>query len=111
MPGTACLTTSNSADTYVFSGYQYNWLSVAQQGLGSPPANSCAATLGANGNSAFIGLVYAPGASINVQSAYSFESAAVGGIIGQFITFTGTMPTIRFNSAYSPAPPASRLTN
>jgi Flp pilus assembly protein TadG len=110
VPSGACISSTNSGDTYVFSGYQYNWMSVYQPGAGSPPANSCTLTLGAHGNSAFIGLVYAPAASISVTSAYSFESAAVGGLIGRFVSFTVSMPTINYNAGYAPVPPASRLT-
>jgi len=110
MPSGACLSTTNGGDTYVFSGYQYDWISIYQPGSGSPPVNSCALTLGAQGNSAYAGLVYAPAAPISVPSFYSFEASAVGGLIGKTVGFSGTMPTIRFNSAYAPVPPASRLT-
>jgi len=111
LPAGACLTNTNGGDTYVFSGYQYNWMSVYEPGAGSPPANTCANTLGANGNSAYIGLVYAPAASVSVPSPYSFEASAVGGLIANTISFSGTMPTINFNAGYSPLPPASRLTS
>jgi hypothetical protein len=105
MPAGACLSTTNSGDTYIFSGYQYNWMSVYQA-----PANNCALTLGARGNSAYVGLVYAPSAPISAPSTFAFEAGAVGGLIGKTVSFSGTMPTIRFNSGYSPVPPASRLT-
>jgi hypothetical protein len=105
MPAGSCLSTGSGGDTYVFSGYQYNWLAVY-----SPPANGCALNLGGHGNSAYVGLVYAPAATVSVPSFYSFEAAAVGGLIGRLVTFSGTMPTIRFNSGYAPIPPASRLT-
>jgi Flp pilus assembly protein TadG len=110
LPNGACLSTTNAGDTYIFSGYQYDWMSVYQPGAGSPPANSCAVTLGARSNSAYVGLVYAPAASMSVPSPYSFEAGAVGGLIGKTVSFSGTMPTIRFNTGYAPVPPASRLT-
>jgi hypothetical protein len=110
MPSGACLNTTNGGDTYVFSGYQYDWMSVYQPGSGSAPVNSCPLTLGARGSSAYVGLVYAPAAPISVPSSYSFEASAVGGLIGKTVSFSGTMPTIRFNSGYTPVPPASRLT-
>jgi hypothetical protein len=111
LPATACLNSGNSADTYIFSGYQYNWISVFQPGSGSPPANTCAVTLGANGNSAYVGLVYAPAAAVGVPSGKSFETGAMGGVIGKTISFTAaTMPALRFNAGYAPVPPASRLT-
>ncbi|HEV2968194.1 MAG TPA: pilus assembly protein TadG-related protein [Candidatus Dormibacteraeota bacterium] len=104
MPAGACLST-NGGDTYVFSGYQYDWMSVYQ-----PPANNCVLGFGARSNSAYVGLVYAPASAVSVSSSYSFEASAVGGLIGKTVSFSGTMPTIRFNTAYSPVPPASRLT-
>ncbi|HMJ39326.1 MAG TPA: pilus assembly protein TadG-related protein [Verrucomicrobiae bacterium] len=110
LPAGACLTNTNGGDTYVFSGYQYNWMSVYEPGAGSPPANTCANTLGANGYSAYIGLVYAPAASISVPSAYSFEASGVGGLIARNISFSGTLPSINFNAGYAPLPPASLLT-
>jgi hypothetical protein len=103
-PAGGCIVTGNSADTYVFSGYQYNWISVYE-----PPANSCSNSLGASGNSAFIGLVYAPGATLGVASPYTFEAAGTGGIMANFVAFTGTMPAITFSASYAPVPPASRI--
>lgn len=99
------MSTTNAADTFVFSGYQYNWMSVYQ-----PPANSCALTLGASGNSAYVGLVYAPTSSLSVPSGFAFEGAGTGGLIARLITFTGTLPAINYSRSYGPVPPASRLT-
>jgi hypothetical protein len=110
IPSGACMNSTNSGDTFVFSGYQYNWISVYQPGAGSPPANGCALTLGASGNSAYIGLVYAPAASLSVPSGFAFEAAGTGGVIARLITFSGTMPAINYNRAYAPVAPASRLT-
>ena len=104
VPSGGCLSTSNSADTYIFTGYQYNWVAVFE-----PPANACANTLGATSNSAYIGLVYMPSATATVSSPYTFESAGVGGLIASRVTFTGTMPSITYNASYAPVPPASRL--
>ena len=104
-PAGSCLTTNNGGDIYVFSGYQYNWVSVYQ-----PPANVCTDTLGAASNSAFVGLVFAPAAAINVTSAYAFEAAGVGGVIAASLSFSGSLPTITYNAGYAPVPPASRLT-
>jgi hypothetical protein len=108
-PAGGCLNLSNSSDTYIFSGYQYNWLSVFEPGAGSAPANTCANSLGANGNSAFIGLLYLPTASASVVSPYTFEAAGVGGLIADKVTFSGGMPGITWNANYSPGPPATRL--
>jgi Flp pilus assembly protein TadG len=100
-----CLSTT-SGDTYVFSGFQYDWLSVYE-----PPANSCPSnTLGGAANSALIGLVYVPSAAVSVTSAYSFEVAGTGGVMASTVSFTGTLPSIIYSASYAPVRPASRLT-
>ena len=103
-PGSGCMTVGSTADTYVFSGYQYNWLAVNQ-----PSSNACSNSLGAASNSAYIGLVYAPSSSISITSPYAAESAGTGGILGATISFSGALPRIRYMAAYAPVPPASRL--
>jgi len=104
-PAGGCLTTGNGADTYLFSGYQYNWVSVYE-----PAANTCSNTLGAMSNSAFIGLIYCPSASISVTSQYVSE-ARTGGMIADSISFTGSLPAMSFSANYAPVPPASRITS
>ncbi|HYS97906.1 MAG TPA: pilus assembly protein TadG-related protein [Candidatus Dormibacteraeota bacterium] len=104
-PAGGCLTTGNGADTYLFSGYQYNWVSIYE-----PAANTCSNTLGAMSNSAFIGLVYCPSASISVTSQYVSE-ARTGGMIANTISFTGSLPAMSFSANYAPVPPASRITS
>jgi Flp pilus assembly protein TadG len=103
-PAGGCLVTGNGGDTYVFSGYQYRWVSVYE-----PLGNTCANTLGAASNSAYIGLFYSPSASVNITSQASFRASGMGGIIAGTIGFTGLLPTIVYKSDYAPAPPASRL--
>src|SRR5438094_4875551 len=105
-PAGGCLVTGNGGDTYVFSGYQYNWMSVFQ-----PAANACPVAMGAQGNSAYIGLVYAPAAYAGVASPYTFEASGTGGVIADSFGFAGTMPRITYSSSYAPVPPASRLTS
>jgi hypothetical protein len=105
VPNGGCLSTTNSGDTYVFSGYQYNWLAVYE-----PGSNSCTNTLGANGFSAYVGLVYVPAAVIAVTSPYTFEAAATGGLLASSVNFTGALPIISYGSGYGPVPPAARLT-
>jgi len=109
LPAGSCLNNLNSADTYVFGGYQYDWVAVFEPGVFSPPANTCANTLGASSNSAFIGLLYMPSASVSVTSAYAFESAGIGGLLADTVSFSGSMPSIAYNPNYAPGPPASRL--
>jgi hypothetical protein len=97
---------TTSGDTYVFSGFQYDWLSVYE-----PPANACLSnTLGGAANSAYVGLFYAPAAAVSVTSVYSFEVAGTGGVMASTLSFTGTLPSIIYSSSYAPVPPASRLT-
>jgi hypothetical protein len=109
LPSGSCLNATNGGDNYVFSGYQYNWVSIYEPGALSPPLNNCANYLGGNGNSAFIGLFYAPAASITVASPYAFESSGMGGLIADTYTFTNSMPTIAYSSNYAPGQPATRL--
>jgi hypothetical protein len=109
VPAGGCMSTSNVSDTYVFSGYQYNWVSVYEPGALSPPANSCANSLGANANSAYVGLFYSPAASITVRSSHVMDVAGTGGLIADRFTFNGSMPTITYSSGYAPGPPATRL--
>jgi len=103
-PNGGCLSAGNGSDTYLFSGYQYDWISVYE-----PASNTCANAIGAAGNSAYIGLFYAPGASVAVSSPYVAEAAGTGGMIAASFTFTGTLPSITYNANYAPVPPASRL--
>jgi Flp pilus assembly protein TadG len=110
-PAGGCFVTGNGGDTYLFSGYQFDWVSVYEPGAGHPPANACLNVMGAAGNSAFIGLIYAPSAYIGVISPYAFEAAATGGLIANALGFAGTLPSITYSASYAPVAPASRLTN
>jgi hypothetical protein len=105
-PSGGCLINGNAADSYVFSGYQYNWISVYQ-----PPSNSCGVALGGASNTAFIGLFYAPSSPASITSPFTFEAPAVGGFMAGTIGFSGTMPAITFSATYAPVAPASRLTS
>jgi putative Flp pilus-assembly TadE/G-like protein len=106
IPAGGCLTTGNGGDTYLFSGYQYNWISLYE-----PPANTCNNALGAGSNSALIGLIYCPSADFRVTSQYTFEAAGTGGLMADTVTFTGSLPAISYSSSYAPVPPAARITS
>jgi hypothetical protein len=108
-PPNACINQQGNGSTYVFSGYQYNWVSVYEPGTLSPPANSCANSLGANSNSAYVGLFYSPAASITIRSSHVMDVAGTGGFIADRFTFNGTLPAIRYSSSYAPGPPATKL--
>ncbi len=104
-PAGACFVNGNAGDTYVFSGAQYNWVSLYE-----PPGSGCANSFGAASNSAYIGLIYTPSAHNSVTSSVAFESAGSGGMIADTLTFTGAMPTMSYNASYAPVPPATRIT-
>ena len=109
MPSGACVNVTNGGDAFIFSGYQYDWLSVYGPGLGNPPANTCSSTFGAAGNSAYIGLIYMPAGTVTIPSEYTFEAGS-GGLIADFLIFSGSMPTISMNLGFAPVPPAAKLT-
>ena len=111
IPNGGCLNDTSHGDNVVFSGYQYNWMVLYEPGNANPPANTCSNLLGAANESAFIGLIYTPAASMSVQKASAFRTDESGGVIASTITFNGQLPTIIGNPAqYGPVPPAARLT-
>ena len=103
-PNGACVGTTNSSDTYVFSGYQYDWIAAYE-----PTGNTCGNLIGAHGNTAFIGLFYAPDASMSITSPYIAEVPATGGMMLGTLSFTGALPSIGLAAAYAPVPPGARL--
>lgn len=112
LPSGSCLDAGNGADNYFFSGYQYNWIVLYEPGTAYPPANTCANTMGAATDSAFIGLVYAPAASISISKASTFRTDESGGVIADTLSFGGQLPTIIGDpDDYGPAPPAAKLTS
>ncbi|MEP6751942.1 MAG: TadE/TadG family type IV pilus assembly protein [Candidatus Dormiibacterota bacterium] len=111
IPNGGCLTDTSAGDTYVFSGYQYNWMLVYEPGAAYPPANACNNAMGAATDTAFIGLVYMPAASVTIQKASAFRTDETGGVIANTITFSGQLPMIIGNDAYSPVQPGGKLTS
>src|SRR5487761_1030595 len=110
VPSGGCINATTAGDTYVFSGYQYNWMVVYEPNSANPPANTCANQFAAAIDSAFIGLIYTPAATITLQKASSFRTDEVGGIIASTLTFSGQLPTIIGDPGeYGPAPPATKL--
>jgi Flp pilus assembly protein TadG len=111
IPNGGCVNDTSDGDVYIFSGYQYNWMLLYEPGQSNPPANTCNNTLGAATDSAFIGLIYTPAASISVQKASTFRTDEGGGVIADTLTFSGQLPTIIGDTVdYGPVPQASRLT-
>jgi len=110
IPPGGCLLDTNNGDNFVFSGYQYNWIAIYEPGSARPPANNCGNLMDAASNSAYIGLVYVPAASLDIPTRVTFRVEATGGIIADTITFSGTLPLIVSSPGYSPVPPAAKLT-
>jgi hypothetical protein len=111
IPSGGCLNDTSGGDNVIFSGYQYNWVVLYEPGAAYPPANSCSNSLGAATDSAYIGLVYTPAASISVVKASAFRTDETGGVIAYTLTFGGQLPTIIGDAAdYGPVPPGAKLT-
>jgi len=111
IPSGGCLNATNGGDNYFFSGYQYNWMVLYEPGVAYPPANTCSNLMGAATDSAFIGLVYTPAASISIQKASTFRTDESGGVIADTLTFGGQLPTIIGDPGdYGPVPPGAKLT-
>ncbi len=104
-----CLFDTNNGDNFIFGGYQYNWIVVYEPGLANPPANMCANLLDAASNSAYVGLLYTPSASIDIPTRVAFRTEATGGIIADTISLTGQLPLVVFSTAYAPVAPAAKL--
>ncbi|HKW08386.1 MAG TPA: pilus assembly protein TadG-related protein [Candidatus Dormibacteraeota bacterium] len=109
-PSGGCFSNLNGGDVYVFSGYQYNWVSLYEPGPANPPANGCTNTFGAGGNSGYVGLIYTPSAHASITSPLAFEVAGTGGLIADTIAFTNGLPRLTYSSTYAPVAPASRIT-
>ncbi len=111
IPSGGCLNATTLADNFLFSGYQYNWIMVYEPGVFYPPANMCSNLMGAEADSAWVGLIYMPSADLTVQKAATFRTEATGGLMAGTITISGQMPTIIGSADFRPAPPAARLTS
>lgn len=108
IPSGGCLNETNTADNYLFSGYQYNWIAIYEPGPAYAPANTCANRIGGASNSAAVGLIYLPAATVTVSSGAAFESVTTGGLIASQVTFSAS-PALNFSANYAPAPSAGRL--
>jgi putative Flp pilus-assembly TadE/G-like protein len=104
-PAGGCYSNNNSGNTFMFSGYQYNWISLYE-----PPSNTCTNTFGAATYSGYVGLVYTPSATASITDSDAFDAIG-GGLIADTISFTGTLPRMIFSSNFAPVRSASRLTS
>ncbi len=104
-PNGSCFDQNAQGATYVYSGEQYNWISIY-----SPPSNTCNNTMNGGASTQFIGTIYTPSAN------WSISGGDRSPLAGQVICYTATVAGggsvgIDFNPNYSPAPPAARLIN
>ena len=103
--GSACFSQNSQGATYVFSGEQYNWISIY-----SPASNGCSNSLNGGASTQFIGTIYTPGAAWSINGGD--RSPLAGQVICYSATVSGSAAVgIDFNPDYSPAPPAARLIN
>ncbi|HYM67872.1 MAG TPA: pilus assembly protein TadG-related protein [Patescibacteria group bacterium] len=109
LPSGSCLNLTQTADIFVFSGYQYDWMSLYEPGVGHPPANTCSNNYDSQSTSSFIGLFYAPAAGLKIPSKFATRTETTGGFIANTIAFTTNEPLIAGSKDYAPAPPASKL--
>ena len=104
-PNGSCFDQNAQGATYVFSGEQYNWISIYM-----PAANTCSNTMNGGASTQFIGTIYTPGANWAISGGN--RSPLAGQVICYTATVTGSAAVgIDFNPNYSPAPPAARLIN
>jgi hypothetical protein len=60
-------------------------------------------------NSAYVGLLYTPSASISIPTRVAFRTEATGGIIADTIDISGVLPLVVYSNSYAPVPPAAKL--
>ncbi len=105
LPAGSCLDQESGGATYVFSGEQYNWISIYQ-----PAANTCSNSMNGGSSTQYIGTIYTPAAGWTINGGNRAPLA------GQVICYTASVSGngqvgVDFNPNYSPAPPAARLIN
>lgn len=102
--GGGCLSENGNGGTWVFSGYQYNWLVVYE-----PSSNSsCGNTLNGGANTSYIGTIYTPTSSWTING--NDHAPLAGQVVCYQATVNGNSTIgINFNPDFAPAPPASRL--
>ena len=99
-----CLDENGNGFTYVFSGYQYDWLSIFQD---HNDAN-CGNVLNGGAYTSYIGTVYTPAAGWTINGG---DRAPLSGqvIAATAIVNGDSTIGVNFNPDYGPAPPAARL--
>jgi hypothetical protein len=99
-----CLNENGNGDTYVFSGYQYNWLVLFQQHNNT----SCGNTLNGGSATSYIGTVYTPASTWSINGGN--RAPLSGQVIAYRVSLSGNSTIgVNFQPQYGPAPPAARL--
>jgi len=112
-PPNACIDQEGQGATYVFSGYQYNWIVLFAPGNTPPPSpptpNSCAGnTLTGNSTTTFLGSIYLPAGDITING--NNKAPVAGQVIAYNALIDGSAGVaITYNPDMAPAPPAARL--
>ena len=112
-PPNACIDQEGNGATYVFSGYQYNWIVLFAPGNTPPPnpptPNSCSGNnLTGNSTTTFLGSIYLPAGNINING--NNKAPVAGQVIAYNALIDGSAGVaITYNPDMAPAPPAARL--
>lgn len=102
-----CLALGAGADSFLFSGAQYNWVLIHE-----PATNRCAAnSVNSASNTAYVGMLYTPGAAFTFGSPRAMQTPDFGGIIADTVTISSAgLLSLGLNPNVAPAQPAVRLT-
>jgi Flp pilus assembly protein TadG len=99
-----CLNENGNGQSFVFSGYQYQWIGIYQTHANT----SCGNVLNGGTYTSYIGTVYTP------ASTWSIQGGSRAPLAGQVIAYDASLSGnsvigINFDPRYAPAPPAARL--
>ena len=105
LPG-GCLTMGAGADGFLFSGAQYNWVLLTE-----PATNTCTGnTVSGISNSAYVGMLYTPGAAFTFASNNAMQTPDFGGVIANTVTINNAGGlSLGLNPNVAPATPSVRL--
>jgi len=91
IPSGGCMDLHGGADSYLFSGNQYNRVLLFEPGPEqSSSPNTCTNTINGNGFTSLIGIVYFPAASVSINGNNTYQATIAGGVIAWTATITGT---------------------
>ena len=89
-PSGGCLDLHGGADSYLFSGYQYNRTLIFEPGpIQAAVPNTCSNIINGHGFTSLIGIVYVPAANVQINGSNSYQATIAGGVIAWTATITG----------------------